>query len=266
MPSERILFIGDICGEAGRQVVTVMIPKIVEREKISFVIANGENSAGGYGLTPQLLGELFTAGIDCVTLGDHFFDKKGLKPSLETDPRLLRPLNFPPGVVGRGAAVFTKNGVKVGVMSLVGRVFMKPMDCPFRRSLESLAELYKETRVIIVDFHAEATAEKVALGWFLDGKVSAVLGTHTHIPTADEVILPLGTAYITDVGMSGSFDSVIGMRKEQAIERFLYQISLRLEPALEDRRLSGVVVEVDTDTGKALSIQRTQYRWEEIVP
>lgn len=263
MRNERILFIGDICGEAGRQVVKEMIPKITAEEKVSFTIANGENSAGGYGLTPKILAELFSAGIDCVTTGDHFLDRKDLKPTLESETRLLRPLNFPPGVIGRGAAVFTKNDFKIAVMNLVGRVFMRPMDCPFRRAIETLAELYKETKVIIVDFHAEATAEKVSLGWFLDGKVSAVLGTHTHIPTADEWILPLGTAYITDVGMTGSFDSVIGMKKEQAIERFLFQIPQRLDPAKEDRRLSGVVIEVDIDSGKAVNVKRIQNRWNE---
>ncbi len=262
MPNERILFLGDICGEAGREVIKEMIPGITANEKISFTIANGENAAGGYGLTPQILAELFSFGIDCVTTGDHFMDKKGLKPTLQTETRLLRPLNFPPGVIGRGTAIYTKNGFKVAVMNLVGRVFMKPMDCPFRRSIEALAELYRDTKVIIVDFHAEATAEKVALGWFLDGKVSAVLGTHTHIPTADEWILPLGTAYITDVGMTGSFNSVIGMRKEQAIERLIFQIPQRLDPAKEDRRISGVVVEVDSDTGRAEGIKRIQYRWD----
>jgi len=255
----NILFIGDIVGSPGRDAVRLLLPSLKKEFKLDVAIANAENAAGGSGITSRVAQELFDAGLDVLTSGDHIWKKKEIFEFINEETRILRPINFPPGVPGRGAGVFTfKNGLTVGVINVNGRVFMDALECPFRSALQAQEQLCKETKVIIVDIHAEATSEKVALGWYLDGKVSAVLGTHTHIQTADEKILPKQTAYITDVGMTGPYDSVIGRRVEDVLERFLTSVPIRFEVAQENIQLHGAVVDIDENTGKARSIERIQ--------
>lgn len=256
MPVRRVLFLGDICSEAGREAVKRVLPELKSAQGVDFVVANAENAAGGYGITPRLAEELLAAGIDCLTMGDHAFERRESWEYYQSQPRLLRPLNFPLAAPGRGEACFEVADTKLAVVNLQGRVFMKPLDCPFQKVESVLDRLRSEAKIIIVDFHAEATAEKQAMGRFLDGRVSAVLGTHTHVQTADEQILPQGTAYISDVGMCGAFDSVLGMRIEGAMVRLRHQLPARLEPARGLPRVNGVVVEVYQDTGKACSIWR----------
>jgi metallophosphoesterase (TIGR00282 family) len=252
----RILFIGDVVGKGGRTAVADLVPRLMNDE-IDFVIANGENAAGGIGITPQYAQMLFEQGVDVITSGNHIWRKKEIIPFLEQEPRLLRPANYPPGAPGRGGGVYTTSqGKKVGVLNLEGRIFMTALESPFKTAEEFLSSLRRETKVIIVDFHAEATSEKLALGWFLDGEVSAVLGTHTHVQTADERVLPGGTAYITDAGMTGPSDSVIGIKKEIALERFLTMLPNKFEPATGRRELQGVIVDVDEETGRGLGIRR----------
>ncbi len=253
----KILFIGDIVGKAGRRAIHGLLEKVVADDQIEFTIANGENAAGGMGITPQIAIEMLDEGVDVLTSGNHIWAKKEIIPFLDEESRLLRPANYPEGVPGRGAGVFRMgNGKKIGILNLEGRVFMKHLDCPFRVGEREIKRLKQETNIVIVDFHAEATSEKMAMGWFIDGKVSAVLGTHTHIQTCDEKILDKGTAYITDVGMTGPLDSVIGIRKEVALERLLTHIPWKFDVATEDIELQGVVVEVDPRTGKSKSIER----------
>jgi hypothetical protein len=254
----RILFIGDVVGSPGRTAIKELLPKIRRREGVELVIANGENVAGGSGMTPPLADELLGYGIDVITNGDHVWKRKEIIEKLEADTRVLRPANYPAESPGFGSTVVkSSSGAKVGVINLVGRVFMEAVECPFRAA-KSLIEKMKDTKVIVVDIHAEATSEKIALGWFLDGMVSAIVGTHTHVQTADEKILPNGTAYITDVGMTGPYDSVIGRRKEQILTRFLTQMPARFEMAEGDIQLHGVVIDIDETTGKARSITRIQ--------
>lgn len=253
----KLLFIGDIIGSPGRQAVGRELHRLVDRYQLDLVIANGENSAGGFGVTEETAKELFGLGVNVLTSGNHIWDKKESVPYIRREERLIRPANYPPETAGRGSVVVrTAGGVKVGVLNLEGRVFMNNLDCPFRGADYEVDRLRQETNIILVDFHAEATSEKITLGWYLDGKVSAVIGTHTHVQTADERIFPGGTAYLTDAGMTGSFDSVIGIKKELAMEKFLTQIPVRFEVAKKDVRLNGVVVEVDETTGKALAIER----------
>ena len=253
----RILFIGDIIGKAGRQAIQGVLEKVIADHKIEFTIANGENAAGGMGLTPIIAIEILDQGVDVLTSGNHIWAKKEIFPFLDEETRILRPANYPPRVPGRGSGVFhLSNGRKVGVLNLEGRVFMKHLDCPFRVGEKEVGLLSNETNIIFVDFHAEATSEKMAMGWFLNGKVSAVLGTHTHVQTSDERILDEGTAYITDVGMTGPLGSVIGIRKEVALERLLTQIPWKFDVATEEIELQGVVIEVDSETGKSKTIQR----------
>lgn len=237
--------------------------KLIDRHAVDLVVANGENAAAGFGLTVDVARELFDYGIDVMTSGNHIWDKREIFDQLEADPRLLRPANYPPGLPGRGAGVFrTAAGTAVGVVNLEGRVFMNNLDCPFRAADALIEELRRETPIILVDFHAEATSEKMALGHYLDGRVSAVIGTHTHIQTADEQILAGGTAYLTDAGMTGSRDGVIGIRKELSIERFLTQLPVRFEVAKKDPILCGLLVEIDEQTGRALGLQRVVERLE----
>ncbi len=253
----KILFIGDIVGKPGRQAVEGILGKLVSDYGIDFTIANGENAAGGMGITPPIAMDLLNHGVDVLTSGNHIWAKKEIIPFLDEERRLLRPANYPPQVPGRGAGVFSLNdGRKVGVLNLEGRVFMKHLDCPFRVGEKEIEILRQQTSVIIVDFHAEATSEKMAMGWFLNGKVSAVLGTHTHVQTCDERILDGETAYMTDVGMTGPLASVIGIRKQVALERLLTQISWKFDVATEEIELQGVVVEVDMETGKSKNIER----------
>ncbi len=253
----RILFVGDIVGKAGRQAVEGVLQKVVSSYKIEFTVANGENAAGGMGITPGIAIEILDQGVDVLTSGNHIWAKKEIVPFLDEEIRILRPANYPPKVPGRGSDIFhSRNGQKVGVLNLEGRVFMKHLDCPFRVGEKEVELLRKETNVILVDFHAEATSEKMGLGWFLDGKVSAVLGTHTHVQTSDERILDEGTAYISDAGMTGPMDSVIGIRKEIALERLLTQIPWKFDVAKEAIELQGVVIDVDSKTGRSENIQR----------
>lgn len=259
-----ILFIADIVGRPGRRVVSQIFPKLKELYGVEFCIANGENAAGGIGLTEKVARKLYSYGIDVITSGNHIWDKRDILPLLGKDHRLLRPANYPPEVIGTGSGVFeSREGNKIGVLNLQGRVFIRELDCPFRIALEEIERLKQETPIIIVDFHAEATSEKVAMGWFLDGRVSAVIGTHTHVQTADETILPKGTAYITDVGMTGPHDSVIGIEKEIALQRFLTQTPARFNPAKGDLKFCGVVISVDAETGRALHIERLRINFQE---
>ncbi|NQT32557.1 MAG: TIGR00282 family metallophosphoesterase [Candidatus Omnitrophica bacterium] len=255
----RVLFLGDIVGSPGRDIIRSLLWDYRKSNKIDTVIANGENSAGGSGLTPDIAKELYGSGIDILTSGDHIWKKKEIYNFLDSTDRLIRPLNYPNGSPGKGSTIIeVENGVKIAVINLVGRVFMEAVECPFRRARREIENLRNETPVIIVDMHAEATSEKVAMGWFLDGAVSAVLGTHTHVQTADEKVLPNGTAYITDCGMTGPFDSVIGRKKEKIIDRFLTQLPTRFEMATDDVQMHGVIIEIDGQTGRALRIERVQ--------
>jgi hypothetical protein len=255
----KILFIGDIVGKPGRQVVAELLPKIKTEFQLDFVVANAENAAGGSGITSPVADELFKCGIDLLTSGDHIWKKKEILEIIDKTRRILRPANYPPGTPGIGSCTMeSRGGVVVGVINLVGRVFMQALDCPFQTANREIEKLKKETPIILVDIHAEATSEKIALGYFLDGLVSAVLGTHTHVQTADEKILPKGTAYITDLGMTGPYNSVIGRRIDQIIHRFLSGMPTRFEMATEDLQLHGVVLDVDSKTGRANSIERVQ--------
>lgn len=232
-----------------------------EEYAIDLTILNCENAAGGVGVTPKIADEFFDWGVDVLTSGNHIWDKKEIFRYLNENPRILRPANYPPDNPGRGKVVVkTRSGEEAAVVNLQGRVFMPDTDDPFRVADRELAELPRHVKVVFVDVHAEATSEKMAMGWYLDGRVSAVVGTHTHIPTADETILPCGTAYQTDAGMTGPFMSVIGVMKEMALRRFLTQIPERFESASQDARLNGVVVDVDALTGKARSIERVHRR------
>jgi len=253
----RIIFIGDTVGKAGRAIVHQHLKDLRQKYLVDLTILNCENAAAGFGVTPKLADEFFDWGIDLLTSGNHIWDKKEIMEYLNNNSRILRPANYPPGNPGRGVAVLkAKSGEEAAVMNLQGRVFMPATDDPFRVADLELAKLPKHIKVIFVDMHGEATSEKVAMGWYLDGRVSAVVGTHTHIPTADETILPGGTAFLTDVGMAGPFLSVIGVVKEDAIRRFLTSIPEKLESASQDARLNAVLVDVDSATGKARSIER----------
>lgn len=253
----NILFIGDIIGKPGRQAVSRELHRLIDQYRLDLVIANGENAAGGFGITEETAKDMFKSGVNLLTSGNHIWDKKEALDFIKREGQLIRPANYPPGTVGQGSAVVkTPGGVKVGVLNLEGRVFMNNLDCPFRTADREIARLKEETPIIFVDFHAEATSEKTSLGWYLDGRVSAVVGTHTHVQTADERILPGGTAYLTDAGMTGAFDSVIGVRKDEPIEKFLTQVPVKFEVAKNNLRLNGVVVSVDERTGKAVGIER----------
>ncbi len=253
----NILFIGDISGKAGRQSFHRHYLPVVERHRIDFTIANVENAAGGFGITGPVLKEFLDAGVDVLTSGNHVWDRNDAAMLLENEPRLLRPANYPPPSPGSGLLVCRRRvPVPVAVINIQGRIFMESIDSPFQTVDRLLDSEARKAKVVVVDFHAEATSEKVAMGWHLDGRVSAILGTHTHIQTADERVLPGGTAYISDVGMTGPYDSVIGMRKDAALERFLTGRPKRLSAAKNDPRFAAVVVEVDEGTGKATRIQR----------
>ena len=253
----RTLFIGDIFGKPGRRLILEKLRGVLHELRIDFCIANIENAAGGFGITPQIADELLNSGIDLLTSGNHIWDKRAILPYLAEQPKLLRPHNYPKGTPGSGIYVGDTNcGVRVGVLNLQGRVFMAAIDCPFTTGLAAIEQIRKQTPIVIVDFHAEATSEKQAFGWYVDGRVTAVVGTHTHVQTADERILPRGTAYITDLGMTGPHDSVIGSVPDLALDRFLRQMPNRLEPATGNLRMCGAVVEIDESNGRATGIQR----------
>ncbi|HHZ16988.1 MAG TPA: TIGR00282 family metallophosphoesterase [Clostridia bacterium] len=257
----KVLMIGDIVGRPGRKATKYYLN--AHAKNYDFIIANGENAAGGTGITLEIFRELYDASVDFFTMGNHVWDKKEIYQFIEHEPALIRPANYPPDTPGKGSAVVKLPGnIKVGIVNLSGRVYMPPLDCPFRTGDALVEKIRRETPIIIVDFHAEATSEKMALGWYFDGRVSAVLGTHTHIQTADERILPEGTGYITDVGMTGPYNSVLGVDKDLIIKKFLSQLPVRFEVADGDLQFNGVSLQIDEKTGKCLQINRIQ----EIIP
>ncbi len=255
----RLLLIGDVVGRSGRRAVKVNLGSLKKELKLDFVIANGENAAGGFGITKEVAQELFSSGVDVLTMGNHVWDKKEALEYIDREIRIVRPANYPPGTPGLGANVYeTRDKVKIGVINLLGRVFLQDMDCPFRKAEKMVAKMKEKAHVVVVDLHAEATSEKIAMGWYLAGKVSAVVGTHTHVQTADECILPGGTAYITDLGMTGPRESVIGVKKEIIIDRFITRLPQRFEIATGLFQFNAVVVDIDEETGEASSISRIQ--------
>ena len=256
MSSFRILFIADICGKAGRQAAAHLTKPLREKYSADYVIANVENAAGGFGITSEMSRKVFSYGVDMQTSGNHIWDRMDILKYFETKPRLLRPANYPQSVPGCGWYLDGVNGTKIGVLNLMGRTYMKDLDCPFKVADRELAHLRKETNLIFVDFHAEATSEKQALCYYLDGLVTAIVGTHTHVQTADEKITKRGTAYITDAGMTGPYESVIGMEVRPSLDRFLTGMPIRFSTASEDVKISGVVIDANAVTGEALSITR----------
>lgn len=253
----RILFIGDIVGQAGRAAVGKFVPALRDEFAADFVIANAENAAGGLGITKETARELFSAGVQCITMGNHTWSKREAIDFIAQEPRIIRPANYPPGTPGAGWGIFPVGDAKLAVMNLLGRIFMEPIDSPFLAADAALAAIREETPCVLVDFHAEATSEKQAMAWHLDSRVSAVLGTHTHVQTADERILPGGGAAITDVGMTGPLDSILGMRREAVLERMVTLIPARFDIAPGPRvTLSAVLMEIDNPTGRATSIER----------
>ncbi len=257
----KVLFIGDIVGEPGRKTVRQHLKGLTEAHRPDLVIANGENAAGGFGITPEIADELFFMGIDILTSGNHVWDKKEIEPYFAKQDRLIRPANYPGNSMGYGSVIVsTPSGAKAAVLNLEGRVFMSNLEDPFRTADRELERLRKETAVIIIDMHAEATSEKAALAWYLDGRASAVIGTHTHVQTADERVLPGGTAFITDAGMTGPSDSVIGVKKEDAIARFLTQRPHKFEIPKGAAHLDAVLIDIEEKTGKANSIERIKIK------
>jgi 2',3'-cyclic-nucleotide 2'-phosphodiesterase len=261
----NLLLVGDIVGRPGRELVRRGLRAVIDAHGVDLVIANAENAAAGFGVTKDIGDSLLEAGIDVMTSGNHIWDKKEALDYIKAEPRLLRPANFPAGVPGRGSYVAqTGDGRAVGVINAMGRVFMQPLDDPFAVVLREIESIRHRTRVIIVDFHAEATSEKIAMGWYLDGRVTAIIGTHTHVQTADERILPKGTAYLTDVGMTGPHDSIIGMEVEPSLARFLTGMPAKFELATGNARLNAVLVEADERTGRATRVARIGYSEREV--
>lgn len=257
----QVLLIGDVVGKPGRAILKELVPSYAREHDIDLIIANGENAAQGTGITENLYKELRAAGVDVVTTGDHTWRRKEILPVLQRDPRCLRPLNFSPEAFGRGSGVFeSRKGVRIGVVTVLGRIFMDPVDCPFHAAEKAIREIKAETPICFLEVHAEATSEKLALAWEFAGKVSCVFGTHTHVPTADARILPGGTAYITDLGMTGPYDSVIGRDKESVIYKFRTAMHAPFHVASRDVRLAGARVTVDTKSGKATAIERVELR------
>ncbi len=261
----RLLFIGDIVGKPGRDCVRIGLPAVVDYHQIDFVIANAENAAGGFGITREIGEQLLDAGVEVMTSGNHIWDKREALDYIGIEPRLLRPLNFPTGAPGNGSYVArSRDGRSVAVVNVMGRVFMTPLDDPFVAAEREIAKLRERARIVFVDFHAEATSEKLAMGWHLDGKATAVVGTHTHVQTADERILPKGTAYLTDVGMTGPHDSIIGVEVAPALARFTTAMPQKFETASGNPRLNAVIVDADEQTGRATEIERLSYSLEEL--
>jgi hypothetical protein len=253
----NILVIGDVVGNPGRQAIAEIYPELRDRHQVDFFIANCENAAHGAGITPKIADEIFRLGVDVITMGDHVWDQKDVYDYIQKNEKILRPVNLPKESPGRGSVIgVSKNGYKVGVINAVGQVFMRPVDSPFNPVKEEVARVARETPIIIVDIHAEATSEKIAMGWYLDGLVSAVLGTHTHVQTADEQIFPKGMAYITDLGMTGPYRSVLGREIEPVLKRFTTQLPAKYTIATEDVKLMGVLLDIDNLTGKAKKITR----------
>jgi metallophosphoesterase (TIGR00282 family) len=268
----KLLFIGDIVGQPGRRAVAELLPKLRQEHHLDFVIANGENSAGGSGITPKTAGEIFSAGVDVITSGDHLWDQKEVIELLQNEKRFVRPLNYPAGTPGQGSAIFEVQSLKskgqspilIAVLNAQGRTFMPPLENPFLLALDEVKRLRQQTKIIFVDFHAEATSEKIAFARMLDGQVSAVVGTHTHVQTADEQIFPGGTAYLTDAGFTGPHESVLGREIEPVLKRFLTNMPQRFEVAKNRVLLHGAVIEIDDATGKSLKIQRVSASLENV--
>ncbi len=261
----RLLFIGDIVGKPGRELLRRGLLPLVEYHRIDFVVANAENAAGGFGITRDIGEQLLDLGVDVMTSGNHIWDKREALDYIGIEPRLLRPANYPAGTPGNGSFLGrTRDGRSVGVVNIMGRVYMPCLDDPFAGILREIAQLRDRTRIILVDFHAEATSEKLAMGWHLDGKVTAVLGTHTHVQTADERILPKGTAYLTDAGMTGPHDSIIGVEIEPALARFVSALPQKFETATANPRLNAVIIEADDQSGRATEIERLNYSLDEL--
>ncbi|HEU4685493.1 MAG TPA: TIGR00282 family metallophosphoesterase [Nitrospira sp.] len=253
----KILYVGDIMGEPGRRAVARAVPRLVSQRKIDVVVGNGENVAGGFGITPDLAEELFGMGLSAITTGNHAWDKKEILDYFPRERRLLRPANYPDGVPGQGSVVVeSKSGEQVAILQLMGRAYMPTLDCPFQVAKRELTRIRKQVAAVVVDMHAEATSEKMAMGHYLDGEATAVVGTHTHVQTADEQILPRGTAYITDIGMTGPLHGVIGVKKELAIEKFLTGMPRRFEVAAGPTVFCAALLDIDARIGKALSIER----------
>lgn len=261
----RILFIGDLFGRPGREMVRLALPALVDLHGVDLVVANVENAAGGFGITREMGDLILGYGVDVMTSGNHIWDKRETLPYIGAETRLLRPANYPAGAPGRGAIVLpARDGRRVGVVNVMGRIFMAPLDDPFVVVQREIEAISRQTRVIIVDFHAEATSEKIAMGWYLDGKVTAVVGTHTHVQTADQRILPGGTACITDVGMTGPHDSIIGTEVQAALARFLTGLPSRFEPASGNPRLNALLVTADEETGRAVAVDRLSLSEEDV--
>jgi metallophosphoesterase (TIGR00282 family) len=252
----KVLFFADLVGQPGRFVLSQMCKPLKEKFEADFVVANIENAAGGFGITPEMARKVFTYGVDCQTSGNHIWDRADIQKYLNEQPRLIRPANYPPGCPGSGSYIGDVSGVKIGILNLMGRTYMKEIDCPFRVADCEIKKIKEATEVVVVDFHAEVTSEKQALAYYLDGIVSAVIGTHTHVQTADESVSERGTAYITDVGMTGAHDSIIGMAKGASLERFLTGMPVRFSCARNDVKISGVVVTIDSEDGRAHDIKR----------
>lgn len=254
----KILFLGDVVGRPGRRILKDALPRLVRSLEPDMVIANGENAAAGNGLTEETAREIYSAGVDVITMGNHTWDKKEIFDFIDTDPHLIRPANYPPGTPGKGWTIYESRAGKprIAVINLMGRVFLNAIECPFRMADSLVEEIRKQTPIIIVDFHAEATSEKIAMGWHLDGRVSAVVGTHTHVQTADERILPLGTAYITDAGMTGPRDSILGIKPDIIVRKFLTQMPARFEVAEGVAQINGVLIQIDDHTGLATEINK----------
>ena len=255
MKEIKVLAIGDIVGKPGRRVLGNKLQTIVERERVDFVIANGENSAGGLSMTPEITREILAMGVNVVTSGNHVWGNSDILQIIDSEPNLLRPANYPPDVPGKGYCLGNVRGTSICVINLIGRVMMQPMDCPFRKFDEIYASVKDKADIIVVDFHAETTSEKQAFGWYVDGRASAVFGTHTHVQTADERILHHGTGYITDIGMTGSMDSVIGMIKERSIRFFISQTRVKFEPADENPGINGIIFKFSPD-GRTTGLYR----------
>lgn len=258
----RCLLVGDVVGRPGRRILTSILPKLKKEKQIDFVIVNGENAAGGFGITEETYQELIKAGADVITSGNHIWDKRDIGFFLDAEARLLRPANYPPGTPGSGSVIVEHKGLKIGVINLAGRVFLEAIDCPFRKASEIVEEIHQKTPLIFVDIHAEATSEKAAMGYYLDGLVSAVVGTHTHVPTGDERILSGGTAYLTDLGMTGPRDGILGVDKDIIIGKFIEATPRRFEIAEGAVWLCGLIVDVDEENGNALQIERIRMEWE----
>jgi 2',3'-cyclic-nucleotide 2'-phosphodiesterase len=259
----NVLLIGDVIGKPGRQLLEMFLPSLIQEHNLDFIIANAENIAHGFGVTPDTADQLYRTGVNILTSGNHIWDKKEILEYISKENRLLRPANYPANVPGKGFAITeSRNGHKIGVVNLQGRIFMPPCDDPFAIGMQIVERIRRETPIIFVDMHGEASSEKQAMGWYLDGKVSAVYGTHTHVPTADERVLPAGTAYVTDIGMSGPYDSVIGNDKDQIVQKFLDQMPTRFEVAKENPILQAMLVRVNPENGHATHMERVTRKGE----